>query len=168
MSRRLLSVLGLGAIGLASACGGRTGLLETESVEGVASGDAEARVSLSDSSLPATPDSSVSELPDSDGASDSPMGILDDAASAPPCTSLGGAGTGGNGQCTSTFGEACDGTVYQVSCACPQGSCECLGASAHVIHFVGCPHCPDETPLGPTTIARVFALCGFPTYETSQ
>jgi hypothetical protein len=92
----------------------------------------------------------------------------------PGCTpmNVGGAG-GGQGECTSMFGETCGGIDYQATCACPQGTCACFGPSTHVISFKGCPACPGALPNPPGTIGglttkgaltmdQVFALCGFP------
>jgi hypothetical protein len=90
--------------------------------------------------------------------------------SAPPgCVPTPVGGTGGNGgpgSCTITLGEMCGSASYHVTCACPQGTCACLGATTKVINFGGCPHCPGDPFMvggsGATTAAEVFALCGFP------
>jgi hypothetical protein len=90
--------------------------------------------------------------------------------SAPPgCTPVlvgGTGGLGGVGSCTISFGEMCGSTSYHVTCACPQGTCACIGTTTSVVDFAGCPNCPGDpnTVAGPgsSTIAQVFALCGFP------
>jgi hypothetical protein len=72
----------------------------------------------------------------------------------------GGAGTGGisgGGQCSVMFSETCGGINFDVSCACPQGTCACFGPTTTVVPFSGCPVCP-----GPNSQSSVFALCGFP------
>jgi hypothetical protein len=78
------------------------------------------------------------------------------------CTALGGGGGGGNGQCTSNVGETCDGTNYQVVCACPEANCVCFsGTSAtKTVSFSGCPFCPGGP--GPNSGTDLLALCGFP------
>jgi hypothetical protein len=250
-------LLGLAAIGLASACGGRSGLLAPEGGDGGGQQDAAWSVEVSDSAPSAPTPSVVSGAPDSAIAEDggcsaslltyeSPsaafgacwtcakkecssqltacaadcacndaiaralscadkgggtapcfLSAFDSAGdptqmavsaclmmaynqcscaigpnpgptptvdAAPPttCTQLGGSGGFGNGQCDNTSGEMCGGINYQVSCACPRGSCVCFGPTTHVVSFPGCPYCPSDPPVGPTTIAQVFALCGFP------
>jgi hypothetical protein len=65
-----------------------------------------------------------------------------------------GAATQGPTGCTVTFGETCGDAGYQTVCACPQGTCACLGSSTSVVSFAGCPACP--------TNAEAFTLCGFP------
>jgi hypothetical protein len=78
------------------------------------------------------------------------------------CTQLGGSGGGGNGQCTSTFSEACGGTTYQVVCACPAGNCACFEGttSTKVVSFEGCPFCPGGP--GDNSADDLLTLCGFP------
>jgi hypothetical protein len=81
-------------------------------------------------------------------------------ASNPGCTQTSGGGSGGNGQCTSNFGETCGAMSYQVVCACPQASCVCFaGGSTHVVDYAGCPYCPGG---GPMTMDDAYTLCGFP------
>src|ERR1019366_591419 len=74
----------------------------------------------------------------------------------PGCTPVNGnsGGTLGQGECTMMYEEACGDASYQTTCACPQGTCACFGASTTVVNFQGCPTCP--------TTAEAFALCGFP------
>jgi hypothetical protein len=163
-------LLGLAAIGLASACGGRSVREDVDGgvqqVDGGVQQDAAGLVGFSDSDQPAPTPSGVSGSPDS--AITSPM-PTDDAA--PPivpdaestaCTKSGGGGGGGGGQCMSTLGELCGSTNYQVSCACPRGSCVCFGPTTHVVAFSGCPTCPALGPNAGTTTDDVLALCGFP------
>jgi len=66
----------------------------------------------------------------------------------------GGGGSGGTPSCQITSTETCSGTSYQVTCACPQGTCACFGAATTVVSFPTCPACPN--------ISQAFALCGFP------
>jgi hypothetical protein len=90
-----------------------------------------------------------------------PPRASDDASAA--CSPIGGNMTSGNGECDVAFGESCNGINYQVSCACPLGSCVCFGpASTRVVDFPGCPYCPSTPSIGPTTLAQAFELCGFP------
>jgi hypothetical protein len=58
--------------------------------------------------------------------------------------------------CLTNQGESCSdgGFVYQATCACPQGTCACVGLSTTIVAFTGCPTCP--------TLPQAFALCGFP------
>jgi hypothetical protein len=153
-------VLGLAAIGVASACGGQT---ETKG-DGGAQEDAAVSVGFSDAAQFTETGSLVIGSPDS--ATTGPMPTVD---AAPPtagdgaptaCTPMGAAGGGGNGECTSSFGETCGGTNYQASCSCPRGSCVCFGLSTTVVSFTGCPSCPGLAP-GSTT-DDLLALCGFP------
>jgi hypothetical protein len=85
----------------------------------------------------------------------------------PPSTcTAGGAsvGTSGGYDCEDTWAETCGGIDYEVSCSCPQGSCVCFGPTTHVVNYSGCPFCPDAPSSGSTSVADVFALCGFPRY----
>jgi len=68
------------------------------------------------------------------------------------------------GECTSTLTSTSGGKSYQATCACPEGTCACFGpsSSSRIVSFTGCPFCPGEGSIGPTTSERVFALCGFP------
>lgn len=82
------------------------------------------------------------------------------------CTpSTGGGLNAGGDQCTGTFQGTCGGTMYQATCACPQGTCACFGPSNHVVAFAGCPLCPTETVTDAGVVTRgisasdVFALC---------
>jgi hypothetical protein len=68
--------------------------------------------------------------------------------------SAGGGGLSGTDNTCPTYQETCGGIAYQVSCACPQGSCACFASSTSVINFTGCPSCP--------TLEQGLALCGFP------
>lgn len=93
----------------------------------------------------------------------------DDASTA--CIGIAGGVTGGSDPCTprtsltpsdisslrceSDFAQVCGGTRYQVICACPEGTCACLGPSTHVAAFGNCPYCPQQDQV-------VYALCGFP------
>jgi hypothetical protein len=56
--------------------------------------------------------------------------------------------------CESDFAKQCGTTRYEVVCACPEGTCACLGPSTHVVSFSNCPYCPASD--------AVYALCGFP------
>jgi hypothetical protein len=163
------SLLGL-VFGLASACGGQSARGEVDAgvqqADGAVQQDAAVLVGFSDSDQPAPTPSSVSGSPDSAIASPMPT---DDAA--PPmvpdaestaCTKSGGGGGGGGGECMTTFSETCGSTNYQVSCACPRGSCVCFGPTTHVVGFAGCPSCPGFGPNPAITTDDVLALCGFP------
>jgi hypothetical protein len=88
------------------------------------------------------------DAPEGDGSSASPAG---GPASTP-------------GECTSTLTSTAGGKSYQATCACPEGTCACFGpsSSTRIVSFTGCPFCPGEGSIGPTTSERVFALCGFP------
>jgi hypothetical protein len=68
--------------------------------------------------------------------------------------SAGGGGGGGPASCDIMAQETCAGVSYQVSCACPAGSCACFGPTTSIVSFAGCPTCP--------TIAQAFQACGFP------
>jgi hypothetical protein len=158
-------LLGLAAIGLASACGGRS---VREDVDGGVRQDAAKLVGFSDSDQPAPTTSVVSGSPDS--AITGPMPTVDAAppmvrdAESTACTKrgAGGDGGGGAGPCMSTFDETCGSTNYQVSCACPRGSCVCFGPTTHVVAFAGCPSCPGPGSNVAHTTDQVLALCGFP------
>lgn len=93
-------------------------------------------------------------------------GALPTEDAAPACIPMIGGGGGGSGVCGGTLEETCGGTDYQVSCACPQGTCACFGpSSTQVISFTGCPACPGSPGFaapGALTTDQVFALCGFP------
>jgi hypothetical protein len=80
------------------------------------------------------------------------------------CTLDGGSATSVfGGQCATTFSATCGGTTYQATCACPQGTCACFGASTHVVAFTGCPFCPGSPDsIGPATMQDIVELCGFP------
>ena len=67
----------------------------------------------------------------------------------------GGGGNGGPASCNGFADETCSGVSYSVSCACPQGTCACQGASSTFVAFAGCPVCP-------TSAEQMFAACGFP------
>jgi hypothetical protein len=88
------------------------------------------------------------------------------ATSVPACAPMesGGAG-GGNGQCENTVTETCGGTVYQVTCACPQATCACIGPSSQIIPYSGCANgCPGFGPAPPqqSQLAALLTQCGFP------
>ena len=73
--------------------------------------------------------------------------------------------------CESNYPKRCGDTLYQVICACPEGTCACIrteiggndaavedaGAksSSHVVAIGTCPNCPSQGQ------AR-YALCGVP------
>jgi hypothetical protein len=80
---------------------------------------------------------------------------------------MGGPGMFGSADCSVTISETCGSTTYYATCACPYGTCGCVGPStSSVVNFTGCPNCP--TVMGPPpwgtgiTANDVFALCGFP------
>jgi hypothetical protein len=143
-------LLGLAAVWFVWGCGGQT----AQERDGGAEQDGPPPTSFV-----------VSVSPDS--ATTGPMPIVDAAPSTAhdaeltTCTPMGAGGGGGNGECTSTFGEMCGGTSYQVSCDCPRGSCVCFGQSTTVVSFTGCPACPGLSNIGPTT-DDLLTLCGFP------
>ena len=58
--------------------------------------------------------------------------------------------------CITNQDESCSdgGLFYQATCACPQSTCACVGASTNTVAFTGCPTCP--------TLPQAFKLCGFP------
>jgi hypothetical protein len=58
-------------------------------------------------------------------------------------------------RCESDFAKVCGSTRYEVICACPEGTCACLGPSTHVVSFGNCPYCPQQDQ-------ALYALCGFP------
>lgn len=147
-NRRLL--VRLAAVGFVWGCGGQT---ETKG-DGGAQQDGPAPTS---SVLSGSPDSATTGPMSTANAAPPTAG--DGASTA--CTPMGAGGGGGNGSCTSTFGEMCGGTSYQVSCECPRGSCVCFGTSTTVVPFSGCPSCPGLPNIGPTT-DDLLALCGFP------
>jgi hypothetical protein len=78
------------------------------------------------------------------------------------CMPMGGGGDEGSGECNQNWSEMCGSTNYQIDCACPRGTCICFGPTTNVVSYPGCPYCPSEPAVGPTTLAQVFALCGFP------
>jgi hypothetical protein len=154
-------LLGLSAIGLASACGGQ---FEMKG-DGGAGDDAAELVGFSDAAGPA-PTTVVDGAPDrattgSVPTVDAAPPTAHDAAS-PACTPMGTGGGGGKGQCSSTFQEICGGTIYQASCSCPRGSCVCFGQSTTVVNFTSCPSCPGLDPSAGPTTADIFELCAFP------
>jgi len=183
---KLRFLLGLAAIGLAWACWGQTA---TES-DGGAQQDGADSVGTSDAAPSAPSPSggsgssggSSGSLGSSSGGSPSsssgsattgPTFTVDAAAPAAgdaastTCAQEGGGSSGGGssseGGCSSMFQETCGNTIYQVSCACPRGSCVCFGPTTTVVSFTGCPSCPG-LPLTPNNLtgADALALCGFP------
>jgi hypothetical protein len=145
--------LALAAIGFAFGCGGQT----VGEHDGGSQQDAAESVGVLDAAGSA--ETVAGGSPDSAPTVDAAPSTAHDAAST-PCNQTGGGGGGGNGTCTSTFGETCGGTNYQVSCSCPRGSCVCFGQSTTVVNFTGCPSCPG---LGSSFATDdIFALCGFP------
>jgi hypothetical protein len=165
-------LLGLAAIGLASACGARSALLATEEVDAGVQQDAAVLVGFSDSDQPAPIGSVVGGSPDSastgpmqTGAGSTPI-VLDAASTA--CTHWGGASSDGDGRCGVAFGELCGDINYQVSCQCPRGSCVCFGPTTHVVNYAFCPSCGLPPPGAniPPNVGQmrdqVLALCGFP------
>jgi hypothetical protein len=83
---------------------------------------------------------------------------IHDAAPSGCILGPGGGGTAGGGggavSCDVMVQETCAGVNYQVTCACPQGSCACFGPASSIGSFSGCPTCP--------TVAQAFQSCGFP------
>jgi hypothetical protein len=59
------------------------------------------------------------------------------------CTPVGGGGSFGNGQCSSTLNKTCNGTNYQIICSCPDAKCACFGPTSQIIAYSGCPYCPS-------------------------
>jgi hypothetical protein len=166
--------VGLAAIGLASACGGRSPLLASD---GGAQEDAALWAGVSDADKPAPAASAFGGS--SDGAStglvqavdSSPPMLLDSATAV--CTQKAGGPAGSqqarNGaftSCAAAFAATCDGINYQVVCECPRSTCVCFGPTTQVVSYTGCPSCgsgpnPGDPYAGPST-DQVLALCGFP------
>jgi hypothetical protein len=71
-----------------------------------------------------------------------------------------GGGVGGpTPACTIMWQENCDGIPYYATCACPQGTCSCVGKTTTVVNsfsYKGCADCYAVLP------RDIFALCGFP------
>ncbi len=90
----------------------------------------------------------------SDAAAPNPR----DAAPSACVMGGGGGGSAGGGggpvTCDIMVQESCGGVNYQVSCACPQGSCACFGTTTSIVSFGGCPTCPMPV--------QAFQVCGFP------
>jgi hypothetical protein len=61
--------------------------------------------------------------------------------------------------CAIMWQETCDGMPYYATCACPQGTCSCVGQTTTVVNnfsYQGCANCYEVPP------SDIFALCGFP------
>jgi hypothetical protein len=107
--------------------------------------------------------------------------LVDDAG--PECwANVDGPVIGESGPCTTLLQETCGQTTYYATCACPQGTCGCVGPTTLVVDFTGCPYCPGEVDVPPgdfdaaeaivkdagaykgarAAARQVFALCGFP------
>ena len=155
--------VGLGVMAGAS-CGGSasTGGIEGGSREGSsASGspeDSSSGFSLSGSSSgggsPGGPSSSGGGLSEAGPPFVPPPPTNPTAGIGPGCTWMNGVATLSPTECIAPLGEMCGDAGYQATCACPQGTCACLGASTSVVSFTGCPNCP--------TPEEAFTLCGFP------
>lgn len=81
------------------------------------------------------------------------------------CAPVGGGGSFGNGQCSSTLSETCNGTNYQIICSCPDAKCACFGPTSQIVAYSGCPYCPSPGgPVGPSgpPPSDLLAQCGFP------
>src|SRR5579863_8604264 len=140
-----------------ASCGGGEGRVSSE---GDATDDAlPTSGSASEDALPASGSSSGGGSSSSSGSepldagsfsppSLSPGPFRATADSAPPgCAPVmvaGTGGAGGAGSCTISFGEMCGSTSYHVTCACPQGTCACIGTMTNVVDFAGCPYWPGD------------------------
>src|SRR5258708_141655 len=82
------------------------------------------------------------------GCATGSIGTSSDASTCTRTLMPTGGGGGGDGQCTFSQSEVCGGETYQVICACPQATCTCMGPSAKVISFGGCPNCSPPPTLG--------------------
>jgi|HubBroStandDraft_1064217.scaffolds.fasta_scaffold14278_5 hypothetical protein len=109
----------------------------------------------------------------SSGAGSMPDSTTAGGDSSTACSSSGGGGTFGSEECTTMMQETCGSTTYYATCACPEGSCGCVGPTTRVVNFTGCPYCPTQMPMEPGVFtsfpdgtgipaSEVFALCGFP------
>jgi hypothetical protein len=165
---RVLAARALVATTLAS-CGGADGRV---SGDGGASSDG-LPMSGASSSRGDSGHGSGSEPPDAASSAPptlSPGQYIATADAAPPgCTPtlVGAEGAGGGrGSCAVNLSEMCGAVSYYVTCGCPQGACACVGPTNKVVDFSGCPYCPGDpttaAPSGSSTVAQVFALCGFP------
>lgn len=170
MKRPIVGALGATAV---AACGSRSGL-DVAYPEPTGNADATAEDGASTDSQPA---SGLPSASDADDEGCSASGCQERAPaqsdSGPPATCV-GSGGGGGGElgpmpsCTYSWAETCGEALYQVSCSCPEGDCVCFGPTTHIVSFPGCPHCPEPAlggimpSDGATTVADVFARCGFP------
>ena len=66
----------------------------------------------------------------------------------------GAAGSDSSPSCETTAEGTCSGISYKVTCACPQATCACFGATTTLVPFSGCPGCPS--------FSQAFNICGFP------
>jgi hypothetical protein len=72
----------------------------------------------------------------------------------------GGGVAGPTPACTIIWEETCDGMPYYATCACPQGTCSCVGQTTTVVNNFNDPGCADDCTA--VSASAVFALCGFP------
>jgi hypothetical protein len=82
--------------------------------------------------------------------------------SGPGCVSTSSGSSGGNGQCTSTSSEMCNGKSYTVTCSCPQAKCVCFGDTTTIIDYPDCPYCSNFGSGPGLTDSQLFSLCNFP------
>lgn len=179
---RAAGVIGLLAIASAS-CGGSASSIGTDggsyggSSAGSSSGEgANSSSSGAHSGNAGSPGGAESQTGSSSGAGSMHDADTTDADASTACSpSPSGAGRFfGSEQCTTMMQETCGGTTYYATCACPQGTCGCVGPTTRVVNFTGCPYCPTQMPMdlpgvsgsGPSgmgiSASEVFALCGFP------
>ncbi len=65
---------------------------------------------------------------------------------------------GEGGACAIIWQETCDGALYTATCACPQGTCGCVGQTTSVVSF----GCQANSNCLAMSASDVLALCGFP------
>jgi hypothetical protein len=87
-----------------------------------------------------------------------------DASSLPPgvvCSGTSGGGGGGASSCQRMMNETCsDGYTYQVSCSCPEATCDCFQSSSGGGSSTGGGQPYDGCPTCST--ANLWKACGFP------
>jgi hypothetical protein len=95
-----------------------------------------------------------------DGVQD--VGQNVDVTIQPTCLmGIGGGTVGSDGSCTSTQSYSCGPSDYEISCSCPQATCQCIVDNQVTFSMAPpsgvCPTCSVTT-----NIDKLAALCSFP------